>query len=199
MSRDARTLCQVEVSVSILDRDDMQSPRNAIDLRVWVSEKLELVGRAPIDIRQDYRLKRGLFKEFADEIIPLSVYMVHRHINDLLTTCKPVLGGQPYDAVLNINREGQTSRHKIEITYAIDGYQESLRMEKLGRDRSVSALRSLSPQGSGKPGDRVVIYSGEARRNPTKKSLITQRESFSMPQGRRFRFTRNTKKELPYL
>lgn len=146
--------------MSILDSNDMQKERNAHELCEWVTAKLEEVSSASRQVKEDSRLKRGQFKKFKDELLPLRTYMSHCHGVDLRTTCKHILGNQPYDARLFLRHEEDIHTSKIEITYAIDGHQESLRMEKLNKEGHVSLSRSLLPPGSGKPGSRDVDYAG---------------------------------------
>ncbi len=115
-----------------LTKSDLECPRTARELWVWVQEirrKFGETGEGKSAMR--LRNKRYL-KEFADEIWPLAYYahLFFKERNDLYF--KPVIGNQSYDALL-VDESGSTLC-RFEITRALygeEGYQDRLRREHL--------------------------------------------------------------------
>jgi hypothetical protein len=110
--------------------------------------------------RESRRYNGGLNKKYFEEIYPLT--LLARHLfagrNDVL--CEPNLDDtKSFDAVITIGSGPGSDATKllVEFTYAKDGYDEALRMEKLNDQGHVSLTASLTRTGTKKTGRHITI------------------------------------------
>ena len=120
---------------------DIEQPRSPTALREFVLACKDAV-RADDDERHRGMLKKDLYKEFLDEIVPLSCFAVLEYPENYLI--QPVLGNQGFDAVV-LDEFGRES-DRIEMTCPGDG-AENARDARLTVKRGYGAIRM------GKPGD----------------------------------------------
>lgn len=99
------------------------------------------VRQCPEEFKQAL-LKMGLYKEFLDELVPLSCFAVLAYPDD--HTVELVLGNQPFDAVVR-DSHGEVVDH-IELTTPQDGQSEAA-------DRKLVAGRGFGGVSVGRPGD----------------------------------------------
>jgi hypothetical protein len=120
---------------------DIEKPRSPGALRRFVLAHAEAV-RADLQERRLGLLKKGLYKEFLDEIVPLSCFSVLAYPEDVQVL--PILGNQAYDAVVLDALGHEIDR--IEVTAPRDGAAEAADARRV-TERGVGSIRV------GEPGD----------------------------------------------
>ncbi len=86
--------------------------------------------------------KKGLYKEFLDEVLPLS-YFAEQHYPDTYTL-QPVLGNQGYDAI--VYDDASVEHERLEITKPHDGAEAA-------KDAKLVVSRGFGQTKVGDPGD----------------------------------------------
>lgn len=104
----------------LVNKAIIQQPRTPSALRAFV-QKIHDEVRVIADERDKGILKKGIYKVFLDEIVPLSRFAVARYTDEF--RIQPVLGNQAYDALV-LDRGGAIIS-KIEITVPHDGQAEA--------------------------------------------------------------------------
>jgi hypothetical protein len=133
----------------ILVADDMRRARTASELASWILDRSVQFSRT-IELRRYARLRKGLCRAFYQEIVPFSVLLHRLYGSRLDVFGLPSVSGQAYDArILDASTTPPTEIF-VQITYATNGHDESIRME---------ALNSTGRVALGGP----VIYSGTRR------------------------------------
>ena len=100
--------------------EELQRRRSPRDLLEFVQGVRDAVEANPAEMR-DGILKRGLYKEFIDEILPLSQFAVVAY--PATYSVEPVLGSQGYDAVV-YDGAGRVFEH-VEMTVPHDGAEDA--------------------------------------------------------------------------
>jgi len=95
--------------LSLLPPDEVVRPRTPVQLRRWVLDRCDAIGRTP-EAKQP-----GLFKKFYEEVYPLSLFAVRRYGERDDVECVPNMDdSRDFDAVVR-----EASREvKVEITLA---------------------------------------------------------------------------------
>lgn len=81
----------------MVTKKDIEKPRSPRGLRQFVRYRIERV-RQVTNERHAAMRRRGIYKVFSDEIIPLSIFALKIYPNTYRV--KPVLGNQGYDAII---------------------------------------------------------------------------------------------------
>jgi hypothetical protein len=125
----------------LISESDLQEPCSPQALRAYVLELKERVRRNPQQFERAL-LKLGLYKEFLDELVPLSCFAILAYPND--HSLRLVLGNQPYDAVVcdALGREVD----RVELTVPQNGRAEA-------EDRALVVDRGFGVVRTGVPGD----------------------------------------------
>jgi hypothetical protein len=129
----------------ILEASDMTRPRSPAELHTWVLAKCEQLSATP-EAKLFARSGR-LPKKFYDEIYPLALFAKREfggNPNDLV---EPNLGNDNFDARIRIGLSAEEIVISVEITYAINGHDDSLRMEVLQQQGHVSLTGKVSSSG----------------------------------------------------
>ena len=100
----------------MIDEALIQQPRTPSELRAFVLRVHGEVASSPDELHKGM-LKKGLYKVFLDEIVPLSRFAAAHYSDDLRV--QSVLGNQAYDALV-IDRNGAIV-DKVEMTFPQDG------------------------------------------------------------------------------
>lgn len=160
----------------ILNKGDMCLPRTPHDLSEWVLCKSDEMS-ATHEARLYARSGKMLPKKFWEEIRPLSLFasLVYGKRKDILFT--PNIGNEDFDALA---QDTSANTHfYIEISYAKDGYDESLRLEVLNESGTVNALGDIDVSGTKASGARFISVANEAVRHDIIRdealSLVEQR------------------------
>lgn len=117
----------------ILDASDMAQPRTPAEFVAWVERKggeLSATEEAKVFARSGALLAN----KFYDEIFPLARFVAIEYAgrNDVLV--QPNLGNDNFDAHVTLGNSGERQNVFLEVTYAKDGYDLSLRLEVLARE-----------------------------------------------------------------
>lgn len=99
-----------------LSPEDIAKPRSPVDLFNFVEQVIASV-RADLAELHIGNARRGYYKEFLDEVVPLACFTLQLYDNS--HTVEPILGNQGFDAVIR-NESGHIV-DKVEIANAIDG------------------------------------------------------------------------------
>lgn len=141
----------------ILSRSDMAQPRSPSEFHKWVMAKCSELGAT--DAAKAFARSGALLpKKFYDEVFPLAIFVEREFagLGDVLV--QPNLDNDNFDGQITVGTGRNTRTTFVEITYAKDGYDESLRMEALCRDGHVSLTGPVSSSGrKGWPNRKVLV------------------------------------------
>lgn len=104
----------------MLSVEELQKLRSPNDLWLYVRSVFKET-RANRDLVKVARLRNGLFRRFAQELYPLSIFCKWKY-SDINVLCQLVLGNQGYDAKIYHPSTDRTEH--IEITWPTDGKKE---------------------------------------------------------------------------
>jgi hypothetical protein len=139
----------------ILSEAEMAKERTPQELAIWVEERYSLF-RTSKESRKYCREGRGLAKKFIEEVIPLSIFASRFYAGRSDIKSTPNLGNENYDAIIYDYSSTPPSELKVEITYAVDGYDQALKMEALHRDGAVSLTGEINNDIGTKNRDRKI-------------------------------------------
>lgn len=125
----------------MITASEIQQRRSPRALRDFVVQLKDAVRASKQELRSGI-LKSGLYKEFLDEIVPLSVFALQIYPEGYQV--QPILGNQGYDALVFDDRGREVDR--IEITSPHDGISEA-------RDARLVVDRGIGEVHIGQPGD----------------------------------------------
>lgn len=137
----------------------MQTERSPDEFYSWVIEKTYELAQSK-ESKTYARSGDQLAKKFYDELYPLAVFINHEYSGIENLRIKPSLGNENYDAVVTL--ESGLPISFIEITYAKDGHDESLRMEYLEKHGHVCLTGQITKEGRRNSNDRSVLVDNEA-------------------------------------
>ena len=141
----------------ILDASDMAQARTPAEFVAWVKRKGDELS-ATEEAKVFARSGAMLVKKFYDEIFPLARFVAIEYAgrNDVLV--QPNLSNDNFDAHVTLGNCGERQNVFIEVTYAKDGYDLSLRMEVLAREGYVCVTGPVTCSGrKGFPDRRVSV------------------------------------------
>jgi hypothetical protein len=102
-----------------IEKEELTLPRTPDELCSYVKDVHERVMKDD-ETRHQARLKRGLYKEFLEELTPLSIYSKWKFPRNNVT-CQLIIGNQGYDAIIrNLPSDPEYVEH-VEITFPFDG------------------------------------------------------------------------------
>jgi hypothetical protein len=122
-----------------LTTQDIQRPRTPAALVEWVACVRRAVWLDGTELTKAKR-KQGLYKEFIDEVTPLSEFCSIRFNEFVLVT--PVIGNQAYDA--KVSSTDGTEHHYVELTMPHDGAHEASE-ERLAQKRGYGTVKPYAP------------------------------------------------------
>ncbi len=102
-----------------ITKEEVNVERNSSNLISWVQQKLKEISSQK-DGRNALRKRKGLCKQFIEEIYPLSILASFEFPNRDDITFMPVIGSQNYDALINhkFSNSNFNFSVRIEITQA---------------------------------------------------------------------------------
>jgi len=145
---------------SILNIEDMEKPRSIIEFRSWVESIYELISKNKVLVNYT-RQKKGLSKEYLQEIYPLLRFAEAKYGQTHDVVLRPKIGSQRYDAIVSEVKTNIT--YKVEITFAVNGYEELHRMLLLEKNGSISTYADLDIKGSKNKGYNYNIKHNSSR------------------------------------
>lgn len=125
----------------MISESSLQEPRSPKALRAYVLELKEAVRQNPQEFERAL-LKSGLYKEFLDELVPLSCFAVLAYPDN--HSIQLVLGNQGHDAIVCDASGDEVDR--VELTVPQNGRAEA-------QDRELVVDRGFGTVRTGKPGD----------------------------------------------
>jgi hypothetical protein len=136
--------CEPSEIGQLISEADLQEPRTPSALREYVVSLRESVRSDPAEFTRAL-LKAGLYKEFFDELVPLSCFAVLAYPEDYIVQLQ--LGNQPYDATVLNAAEKEVDR--VELAVPQDGRAEA-------NDRELVVARRFGRIAVGEPGDDLT-------------------------------------------
>ncbi len=145
---------------TILQQADMEITRTPQELCDWVDSRASAFSKND-DGKRFARSGALLPKKLWEEIRPLGLFARLRYGSRSDVKCTPNLNNENYDGRIDFDNTSNPSVY-VEITYAKDGYDESLRLEVLSANGSVNLLGGISVSGTKASGCRTVEVENEA-------------------------------------
>jgi len=117
-----------------ISKKELTEKRTPSELWSWVIQKTDQIYYCTDEGRRVLRLHKGLVKQLMEEIRPLAIFGKHKFGDTEQVLMQPVIGNQPYDAVVTDLRTQPPTRGFIEITQSHEGRNNYLRRcELLGK------------------------------------------------------------------
>lgn len=112
---------QLGMSKEHISHEEITRQRTPSELWNWLIQKVEQICSTQQGIK-DFRLQKGrLLKRLVEEIGPLAIFGMHKYSDNNQILLQPVIGSQPYDAVVTDLRTEPASETYIEITQSHEG------------------------------------------------------------------------------
>lgn len=144
----------------VLCREEMERPRSPKELCDWVDSTTHALCETA-EGRRYARFGGQLPKKLWEEVRPFGRFALHLFSASRGVKCIPNLGYDNFDGRIQFE-SGSTPTIYVELTYAKDGYDESLRFEVLDEHGSVNALGEISVSGTRASGKRQITVENEA-------------------------------------
>jgi len=141
---------------SLLTTTELTIPRTPAELARWVEAKCRLFADCP-EAKEWVLLRQGLSKKFHEEIYPLSLFVTHLYAGRSDIQCIPNLDNRDFDARILDGSISPPSELKVEITSAVDGYDQHLRMKYFVSHGQVNVLGTLSASGTKTRGHEIHV------------------------------------------
>jgi hypothetical protein len=140
----------------LLTETELAIPRTPVELDCWVKAKCRLIADCP-EAKEPALLHQGLFKKFYEEVYPLSLFVNHRYSGRSDIRCIPNLDDRDFDARILDDSISPPAELKVEITSAIEGHDQHLRMKYFSSHGQVSVWGTLSASGTEKRGHEIHV------------------------------------------
>lgn len=144
---------------TILQQVDMETARTSSELCDWMDSKASSLSETD-EGKRFARSGAILPKKLWEEIRPLGLFAFRRYGLRRDVKCTPNLNNENYDGRIDFDDTSVPSIY-VEITYAKDGYDESLRLEVLSANGSVNLSGRISISGTKASGHRKVDVENE--------------------------------------
>jgi len=157
---------------SILSLEDIAHARTPDELKAWLFRKFQDFERSD-DAKRYLRLRRGLSKKLVEELLPLSLLGAELQKGGAILSINPTTGNESYDAIVNVKEDEKWKPYLVEVTVAIDGHDDSLRMEHLNRHGRVSLTNPIIGQeGTRKTGRSLRFVNIAANGNDLREKVF---------------------------
>ena len=150
----------VKVANRLIKTSDLSAPRTPLQLSDWIESKLNEAKRLPLG-KKAVRSRTNLWKEFIEEVLPLCNWALATFGENSNIQLQPVIGNQPFDAIITDPDKSPPEYFSLEITQATDGYADHLRSVLLSEQGSAPGAGSISVVGTEKTG-RTIIANNDA-------------------------------------
>jgi hypothetical protein len=164
----------------------MERTRTPRELCEWVDLKAAELCMTD-EGKQFSRSGAMLPKKLWEEVRPFGLFALATYGQRIGVKCTPNLESDNYDGLIEFDDQSTPSVH-VEVTYAKDGYDESLRLEVLGAEGSVNWLGTITASGTKAAGDRTISVQSEFIEHETTRnsSLKIVRERIAGKSGKRY-------------
>jgi hypothetical protein len=144
---------------TLLTVEELMTPRTPAELVRWVEDKFRLfkLFKACPEAREWVLLRQGLSKQFHEEVYPLKFLVTRLYAGRSHIQCIPNLDNRDFDAIIRDNSTSPPAELKVEITSAVNGYDNHLRMKHLVKHRRVSAIGKVSASGTKHRGHEIHV------------------------------------------
>lgn len=136
--------------------EEITKQRTPSELWNWLIKKVKQICSTQEGI-QDFRLQKGLIKQLVEEIGPLAIFGMHKYADNDQILLQPVIGNQPYDAVVTDLRTKPASQTYIEITQSHEGENDYWRRCELLKKGYVFSYAPVIKTGAKKTKMQVSI------------------------------------------
>lgn len=140
----------------LLSQNELTIPRTPAELAHWVDDKCRQFASCP-EAKEWVLLHKGLSKKFHEEVYPFSLFATHVYGGRSDIRCIPNLDNRDFDAVILDRSTSPPLELKVEISSAIEGYEEHLRMIYFVRHGSVNTWGTLLASGTKNTGHTIQV------------------------------------------
>jgi hypothetical protein len=141
---------------SLLTAEELTKPRTPTELSRWWEDKNRLFADCP-EAKKWALLRKGLFKKFYEELYPLSLFATHLYAGRSDIQVIPNLDNRDFDAIIMDYSTSPPSELKVEITSAVEGHDQHLRMKYFVEHGHVNVWGTLSASGTEKVGHEIHV------------------------------------------
>jgi hypothetical protein len=110
-------------------KETLEQKRNPKELQSFIKKAFEYISSNE-NLERKARSRNGFFKEFIEEIYPLSIFCNLKYDQKNIKCC-PIISNQGYDAIIE-NQDGSIIEH-VELTWPIDGQKSSYKREQMNK------------------------------------------------------------------
>ncbi len=139
---------------TLLTETELTTPRTPKELAQWLDEKLRYLADHK-EARRWVLLHEGLSKNLHEEIYPLSLFATHYYGERANIQCIYRLDHADFDALILDSSISPPSELKVEITWAVDGYDHHLRMKYFMEHGHVYLWSPLVASGTKNKGHQI--------------------------------------------
>jgi hypothetical protein len=133
----------------VISKKELTENRTPSELWNWLIQKVKQICSTG-EGRQDFRLQKGLIKQLVEEVGPLAIFGMRKYPDNNQILLQPVIGNQPYDAVVTDLRTKPASQTYIEITQSHEGDNDYWRRCELLKKGYVSSHAPVIKTGTKK-------------------------------------------------
>jgi hypothetical protein len=148
----------------LLSETDMAKARSPDDLRAWTINKCGELNQSA-EAKAFSQSGSKLPKKFHDEIYPLSLFVTREYQGRSDVSVQPNLDNDNFDARITAPSIYGVETIYVEITFAKDGYDQSLRMEVLAKKGGVTMTGPVTASGRRGAANREVKVTPRAVSN----------------------------------
>ena len=136
-----------------ITKEEIEQFRTISELSFWINQIFS--ENISNEFITSVRLKSSdEIKTLMEEVIPISKFAKKYFSSNSKIKIKPIIGNQSYDAII----KGSDKISYLEVSRAVNGYDEKLRNEHLDKYGSVFAVGSIDKKGTKASGLREVIF-----------------------------------------
>ena len=155
----------------MLNEKEITKDRTPTELWKWLIQKVNQICSTE-EGKRNLRLQKGFAKQLMEEVAPLALFGKHKFGDTDQVLLQPIIGNQPYDAVITYLNTNPASKNYIEITQAHEGKNDYWRRCELLRKGYVFSYAPVINTGTKKK--RVVSIPPKA--TPVEERVETELE-----------------------
>lgn len=141
---------------SLLTAEELTTPRSPTELTRWIENKCRLFADQP-EAKTWVLLHQGLSKKFHEEVYPLSRFVTHLYPGRSDVRCIPNIDNRDFDARILDYSISPPSELKVEITSAVNGHDQHLRMKYFVNHGQVNVWGTLTASGTENTGHEIYV------------------------------------------
>lgn len=149
-------MLQLSMPNELISIEELSKKRTPSELHSWVERKIEQILYTDEGLKA-LRLHEGLAKQLMEEVYPLALFGQRKFCNTDQILIQPIIGNQPYDAVVTNLRSKPASQSYVEVTQSHEGENDYLRRLVLHDQGFVPSYGPVTKKGTKKTGMQVSI------------------------------------------